>query len=67
MRVTAVTRPTYLEGLAIGDLNGNGRWRLGADGRTTRVSYQWTVVATRRWMIALAPLLEPAFRWNPIR
>ena len=64
MRVTAVTRPTYLEGVAGGDLDGCGRWSLVADGSTTRVRYDWTVVTTKRWMNALAPLLEPAFRWN---
>jgi hypothetical protein len=64
MRVTAVTPPTYLEGLAVGDLSGSGRWRLIADGSTTRVRYDWTVLTTKRWMNALAPLLEPVFRWN---
>jgi len=64
MRVTAVTRPTYLEGVAVGDLTGNGRWRLETEGGTTRVRYEWTVFTTKRWMNALAPLLEPAFRWN---
>lgn len=64
MRVTAVTPPTYLEGVAVGDLSGSGRWRLIADGSTTRVRYDWTVLTTKRWMNALAPLLEPVFRWN---
>ena len=64
MRVTAMTPPTYLEGVAAGDLAGSGRWRLAAEGNTTRVRYDWTVVTTKRWMILLAPFLEPAFRWN---
>lgn len=64
MRVTAVMRPTYLEGAAVGDLSGSGHWRLIADGSTTRVRYDWTVIATKPWMNALAPLLEPVFRWN---
>ena len=64
MRVTVMTRPTYLEGLAVGDVHGSGRWHLAADGGTTHVRYDWTVVLTRRWMEALAPLLEPMFRWN---
>jgi hypothetical protein len=64
MRVTAVTPPTYLEGVAVGDLNGSGRWRLTADGSTTRVRYDWSVVTTKPWMNVLAPLLQPAFRWN---
>jgi hypothetical protein len=32
--------------------------------RPTRVRYDWTVFTTKRWMNTLAPLLEPAFRWN---
>lgn len=64
MRVTKVTRPTCLEGVAVGDLAGSGCWRLAAEGATTDVRYDWTVVTTKRWMNALAPWLEPAFRWN---
>jgi hypothetical protein len=33
-------------------------------GSTTRVCYDWTVMTTRVWMNALAPLLAPVFRWN---
>ncbi|MGH8799509.1 MAG: SRPBCC family protein [Casimicrobiaceae bacterium] len=64
MQVTAVTPPTYLEGVAVGDLAGSGRWRLASEAGTTRVRYDWTVVVSKRWMNALAPLLEPAYRWN---
>lgn len=64
MRVTRVIRPTCLEAVAVGDLAGRGRWQLAAEGTTTRVRYDWTVITTKRWMNALAPLLEPAFRWN---
>ncbi len=64
MRLTAMTRPTYLEGVAAGDVDGSGRWRLAADGGTTHVRYDWTVVLTKGWMRVLAPMLEPAFRWN---
>lgn len=64
MRVTVVKRPTELKGVAVGDLAGSGRWRLASEDATTHVRYDWTVVATKRWMNVLAPLLEPAFRWN---
>jgi hypothetical protein len=47
-----------------GDLTGTGRWHLAAEGGTTRVRYDWTVVTTKPWMNVLAPLLQPAFRWN---
>ena len=64
MRVTRVERPSSLEGVAEGDLTGTGRWHLAPEGGTTRVRYDWTVIATKPWMNALAPLLQPAFRWN---
>ena len=64
MRVTRVERPSSLEGFAEGDLRGTGRWYLAAEGETTRVRYDWTVVTTKPWMNVLAPLLQPAFRWN---
>ncbi|MDQ6917159.1 MAG: SRPBCC family protein [Pseudomonadota bacterium] len=64
MRITRVDRPSSLEGVAEGDLRGTGRWHLAPDGATTRVRYDWTVATTKQWMNALAPLLEPAFRWN---
>jgi len=64
MRSSAVDRPTFMEGIASGELTGRGRWRLAAEGETTRVSYEWTVVTTKPWMNLLGPLLAPAFRWN---
>jgi hypothetical protein len=64
MRVTRVERPSSLEGVAEGDLRGSGRWHLAPEGETTHVRYDWTVVTTKPWMKVLAPLLQPAFRWN---
>ena len=64
MRVSAVERPTLLEGVAEGDLAGTGRWRLSAQSATTHVRYEWTVAVTKAWMRVFSPLLEPAFRWN---
>lgn len=64
MRVTRIERPSSLEGVAEGDLSGSGRWHLSPEGETTHVRYDWTVTTTKRWMNALAPLLQPAFRWN---
>jgi len=64
MRTTAVARPTSMEGIASGDLDGNGRWRLEPLGDTTRVQYEWTVVVGKPWMRAFAPLLAPVFAWN---
>ena len=64
MRVTQVNRPTFLEGVATGELNGTGRWRLKPEGETTRVEYEWTVRTEKPWMNILAPLMAPAFKWN---
>ena len=64
MRASVVERPTFMEGIATGELAGRGRWRFAAEGATTRVSYEWTVGTTKPWMNALAPLMAPAFRWN---
>jgi polyketide cyclase/dehydrase/lipid transport protein len=64
MRTSVVDRPTFMEALASGELNGRGRWHLDADGGTTRVRYEWTVGTRKPWMNTFAPLLAPAFRWN---
>jgi hypothetical protein len=64
MRTTAVARPSLMEGIASGDLEGHGRWRLESLGDTTRVQYEWTVVVGKPWMRAFAPLLAPVFAWN---
>jgi uncharacterized protein YndB with AHSA1/START domain len=36
MRTTGILRPTFIEGVATGDLNGVGRWQLREAGQTTR-------------------------------
>lgn len=64
MRSTVVKRPERMEGVASGDLDGSGRWRLRAEGRTTTVRYEWTVTTGRSWMNLFAPLLAPVFAWN---
>lgn len=64
MRSTVVERPQVLEGEAVGELNGTGRWTLTEAGAITRVRYAWNVATSRAWMNALAPLMAPMFRWN---
>jgi hypothetical protein len=64
MRASVVERPSFMEGIASGELSGRGRWHLAPDDGTTRVRYEWTVETTKPWMNLLAPLLAPAFRWN---
>ncbi len=64
MRITRVERPHLLEGQALGDLTGTGRFRLYEDAGTTAVLYEWDVRTTRTWMNALAPAARPLFKWN---
>ena len=63
MRTTRVERAHLLEGVAEGDLDGSGRWRL-FDGLGTAVTYEWSVTTTEAWMNVLAPLARPVFAWN---
>jgi uncharacterized protein YndB with AHSA1/START domain len=64
MRVTRVERPYLLEGDAIGELTGSGRWTLSETPSGTQIRYEWNVATTRTWMNLLAPVLGPAYRWN---
>ncbi|MDX6589056.1 MAG: hypothetical protein QOI84_330 [Solirubrobacterales bacterium] len=61
---TRVERPNLMEGHAVGELEGIGRWRLYEQDGVTAVLYEWNVATTRPWMTRLAPLLRPAFEWN---
>ncbi len=63
VRTTGVDPPFLMEGVARGDLCGEGRWRL-AEGRGTTVLCEWNVETTSRWMNLLAPVARPLFTWN---
>jgi hypothetical protein len=62
--VERVERPRLMEGRATGELDGTGRWRLWEQDGVTAVTYEWTVVTTKRWMNLLAPVARPVFAWN---
>jgi len=64
MRITVVERPHRMEGEAVGELSGTGRWRLYEEAGTTAVLYEWDVETTRAWMNLLAPVARPIFKWN---
>lgn len=64
METTALARPSRIEAVARGDLNGTGRWDLATEDRNARVRYTWRVSTGKRWMNSLAPLLAPVFAWN---
>ncbi|MEZ4501894.1 MAG: SRPBCC family protein [Dehalococcoidia bacterium] len=64
VRSTRIEMPRLLEGLASGELEGVGLWRLVSGPTGTRVRYLWDVRTRPRWMNLLGPLLRPAFVWN---
>jgi uncharacterized protein YndB with AHSA1/START domain len=68
MTTTRVERPHLLEGQAMGELAGIGRWRLFEEirdgGPVTAVVYEWNVHTTKPWMNLLSPLARPVFEWN---
>ena len=64
MRITRVERPRLMEGQAVGELQGTGRWRLFDSDDGTAVIYEWNVATTERWMNVLAPVARPFFAWN---
>ena len=64
MRTTRVEAPFVLEGIATGELEGEGRWTLARDGAGTFVRYDWNIRTTRAWMRLFGPILRPAFAWN---
>ena len=61
---TRVEPLQLLEGHAVGELEGVGRWRFYEQGGVTAVLYEWNVATTKPWMNRLAPLLRPVFEWN---
>jgi hypothetical protein len=62
--VTRVEKPHVMEGSAVGELTGTGRWRLFEHDGVTAVTYEWDVRTTKAWMNALAPAARPIFAWN---
>jgi len=61
---TRIERPHLMEGNAVGELSGVGRWRLYEQEGITAVLYEWNVATTKAWMNLLAPLARPVFEWN---
>lgn len=64
MTTTHVKPPHQLDGRAVGELEGEGRWRLHPSDGGTVVTYAWEVRTTRWWMNLLAPVARPLFAWN---
>ncbi|HEV3469144.1 MAG TPA: SRPBCC family protein [Pyrinomonadaceae bacterium] len=64
METTRVEPLVSIEGRAVGELAGRGRWQFAHDAGVTNVRYDWNVETTKRWMNLLAPLARPVFKWN---
>ena len=64
MRIVEVRPPVELRGIAVGELAGEGRWRLFRTGAGTLVRYDWNVATTAAWMNLLVPVARAAFEWN---
>jgi hypothetical protein len=64
METTRVEPVSVLEGRAVGELQGTGRWQLSYLNGVTTVRYDWNVQTTKAWMNLLAPLARPLFAWN---
>lgn len=62
-RVTtvAVDRPTRLDMVTSGDLQGRGRWDLVERDGVTDVRFDWDVRTRPVWMDVLTPVLRPVF------
>jgi uncharacterized protein YndB with AHSA1/START domain len=61
---TRVEPPHLMEGEAVGELTGVGRWRLYEHEGVTAVLYEWNVATTKAWMNLVAPVARPVFEWN---
>jgi len=64
METTRVEPISIIEGRAIGELQGQGRWTLSHDDGVTTARYDWKVETTKAWMNLLAPVARPFFSWN---
>lgn len=64
METTRVEPLLLIEGRALGELDGIGRWTLQGEGSACRVRYDWIVAVTKPWMVRLSFILRPVFRWN---
>ena len=64
VKTVRVEKPHLMEGHAVGELTGTGRWRLFDHDGATAVLYEWDVHTSRAWMNALAPVARPIFKWN---
>jgi hypothetical protein len=53
-----------IEGIASGDVEGQGRWSFSTEGAVTIVRFEWQVHTTPVWMNLLALFARPFIKWN---
>jgi hypothetical protein len=64
METTHIDPHRRLEGVATGELQGDGRWSFSEAGGVTTVRYDWNVQTTKAWMNLVAPVARPFFARN---
>ncbi len=64
VKIVEIIELKKIVGIASGDLQGVGSWEFSHNGKTTMVSYDWDVCATKPWMTLLAPLIHRVFEKN---
>ena len=58
------TRPSHIEATVHGDLEGQAKLTLDADGRGTRAEVSWTIEMTQRAMRVAARVARPLLVWG---
>ena len=64
MEACNIQEPFILEGIAYGELEGEGKWSFLEEHGVTTLQYNWNVNTTKKWMNNFAPVLKPLFKWN---
>lgn len=64
VRVIHFEPPALIEGIASGDVEGQGRWSFSTRGTMTIVRHEWQVRTTLAWMNLAALFASPVFKWN---
>jgi uncharacterized protein YndB with AHSA1/START domain/quercetin dioxygenase-like cupin family protein len=62
--IVALDPPRTITADVDGDLRGRGTWTLTPTPRGTHVRFDWRVMADRRLLRVLTPVLRPLLRWN---
>jgi hypothetical protein len=64
MEACKVEAPFILEGIATGELEGEGSWDMHEEDGITTLLYYWNVNTTKKWMNRLFPVIKPLLKLN---